>query len=253
MAAPSHLNGLAAVVFDFDGVLANSEPLHLRVLQQVLATVGVTLSTDEYYARYLGYSDHDALLQLAADRDLRWDEPTVARLTSTKTERFRELAGRESVLFPDAAACVEQVAAAVPVAIASGALREEIELMLEPSGLRSLFSVVVGADDTPRSKPAPDPYERAFRLLHETGRLDSTARPEHAVAIEDSPWGIQSARTAGLHTIALTTSYGPDQLGEADLVLPGLSALTLDTLARVVGEGARGKGQGARGERGKGI
>ncbi|MPZ17224.1 MAG: HAD-IA family hydrolase [Luteitalea sp.] len=235
MAVPSHLNGLAAVVFDFDGVLANSEPLHLRVLQQVLATVGVTLSSEEYYARYLGYSDHDSLSEIAADRGLGWDEPTIERLTSTKTQRFREIARGESVLFPDAAACVEQVAAAVPVAIASGALRDEIELMLEPSGLRSLFSVVVAADDTPRSKPAPDPYERAFALLLETGRLDSTARPSHAVAVEDSPWGIQSARAAGLRTIAVTTSYGQDQLGDADLVLPTLSALTLNTLASVVG------------------
>lgn len=235
MTVPSHRNGLAAVVFDFDGVLANSEPLHLRVLQQVLATAGVMMSADEYYARYLGYSDHDSLLQIAADRGLVWDEPTIERLTRAKTQRFREIARGESVLFPDAAACVEQVAAAVPVAIASGALRDEIELMLAPTGLRSLFSVVVAADDTPRSKPAPDPYERAFTLLQETGRLDSAARPGHAVAIEDSPWGIQSARTAGLRTIALTTSYGADQLGEADLVLPGLSALTLDTLASLVG------------------
>lgn len=246
MVVPAQLNGLAAVVFDFDGVLANSEPLHLRVLQEVVATAGVTLSADEYYARYLGYSDHDSLSQIAADRGLAWDETTIEQLTSTKTRRFREIARGESVLFPDAAACVEQVAAAVPVAIASGALRDEIELMLEPTGLRSLFSVIVAADDTARSKPAPDPYQRAFLLLHETGRLDSAARPGHLVAIEDSPWGIQSARSAGLRTIALTTSYGPDQLGEADLVLPALSALTVETLAGVVGV-AGGGGEQVRG------
>ncbi|MPY88358.1 MAG: HAD-IA family hydrolase [Luteitalea sp.] len=234
MPASSRLNGLAAVIFDFDGVLANSEPLHLRVFQQVLATVGVTLSDEEYYAGYLGYSDQDALRVLARDRGLAFDEATIERLATAKTRRFRDVARDESVLFPNSAACVEQIAAAVPVAIASGALRDEIELMLEPTGLRKLFSVIVAADDTPRSKPAPDPYERAFTLLQNTGRLEPTARPAHVVAIEDSPWGIQSARDAGLRTIGVTTSYDADRLSEAELVLPSLSAVTLPILASVV-------------------
>src|SRR5690606_35212594 len=119
-----------------------------------------------------------------------------------------------------------------PVAIASGALREEIELILRGGGLDGLVPIIVASGDTPRSKPAPDPYERAVALLAE--RTGSPLSPQRIVAIEDSRWGLESARGAGLRTIGVTTSYPAEELRGADLVLPDISHVTLDLLDQVV-------------------
>ena len=126
------------------------------------------------------------------------------------------------------------MAAQVPVAIASGALRHEIELILDRSGLRGQFPVIVAAGDTPRSKPAPDPYARAFDLLRESGSLREGATPAHVVAIEDSEWGLQSARGAGLRTVAVLTSYERDRLPSAEEWLPSIGDVTLDHLEHLV-------------------
>ena len=99
--------------------------------------------------------------------------------------------------------------------------------MLAAAGLTQAFAAVVGADDVPRSKPAPDPYLAAVRALG----VPASA----AVAIEDSHWGLESARAAGLRTIALTTSYGAAALGDADLVLDSLDDVTVDTVERLLG------------------
>ena len=101
--------------------------------------------------------------------------------------------------------------------------------MLERAGLRALFSVVVGADQTERSKPHPEPYLTAFAQLRERSGLDLV--PWRSVAIEDSKWGLVSARGADLRCVAVTNTYSAAELrSEAELVVPGLHALTIAAL-----------------------
>jgi beta-phosphoglucomutase-like phosphatase (HAD superfamily) len=123
----------------------------------------------------------------------------------------------------------------VPLAIASGAKREEIDLVLRTHGLRHAFEVIVAAGETPRSKPAPDPYVRAVERLREVGALpeggDGTSR---CVAIEDSRWGLVSARHAGLRCVGITTSYTAAELDVADLVVDRLEEVTLERLNELV-------------------
>ncbi len=159
-------------------------------------------------------------------------------LLETKHGLFPDAIG-DHALYPGAAECVARVAAHVPVAIASGAIRHEIELILDRSGLRSRFPVIVAAGETPRSKPAPDPYARAFELLQESGALRAGATPADVVAIEDSEWGLQSARGAGLRTIAVLTSYQRDRLPSAEDWLPSIGDVTLDHLERLVARDGR--------------
>ena len=109
-------------------------------------------------------SDRDAFVQVLTDRGLDVDQDRLDALLETKKALFPQAIG-DHTLFPGAAECIGRVAAHVPVAIASGALRSEIELILERSGLGGRFPVIVAAGETPRSKPAPDPYARAFALL----------------------------------------------------------------------------------------
>ena len=143
-------------------------------------------------------------------------------------ERLQAVVASGSVLFPGAAEFIKQAAAAVPVAIASGALRHEIEEVLEGAQLRSLFRIIVASGDTSSSKPSPAPYQRAFEQLRaETG---ASLDPRRSVAIEDSRWGIESARGAGLRCVGVTNSYPAHALPGAELVVGGLDRLTLAAL-----------------------
>jgi len=227
---------LAGVIFDFDGVLADSEPVHLQVFQTVLDSIGITLTAEEYYEKYLGYSDRAAFVHVLEDRGVTIEDASLEALLDTKKALFPEAIG-DHAMYPGAAECIARVAAHVPVAIASGALRHEIELILTRSGLDGRFPVIVAAGETPRSKPAPDPYARAFDLLGASGALRPGASPSHVVAIEDSEWGLQSARGAGLRTMAVLTSYGKDSLPSADAWVPSIAAVTIAALEELVGPG----------------
>jgi beta-phosphoglucomutase len=222
---------IAAIVFDFDGVLANSEPLHMRTFQEVLGELGIPLDRDEYYERYLGFDDVGALRAIAAARGFDWDDRQIAALIERKTVIFDDLIASAEVLYPNAAACVERLAARFPLGIASGALRHEITSVLESSGLARHFRFVVAAGDTPRSKPAPDPYHRAAGL--------HGLPPAACVAIEDSRWGLESARTAGLRCVGITNTYPANELTTAERVIDSLDEFTEDLILSLNGTGGR--------------
>jgi beta-phosphoglucomutase len=201
---------LHAIVFDFDGVIADSEPMHLKAYQQALAEEGIALTREEYFERYLGYDDVGMLETLARDRALPMTSGHITALVARKGEKLQAILNGGEVLFPGAAAFVRSAAAAVPIAIASGALRHEIVQVIDGAGLGDLFTTIVASGDTPESKPSPAPYRLAFEQLREAAgaHLD----PKRCVAIEDSVWGLESARGAGLRCVGVTTSYAADQL-----------------------------------------
>lgn len=221
---------MRAMVFDFDGVIANSEPLHFRAYRDVLQDEGVALTEPDYYARYLGYDDIGAFNAIAVDSGRQWDTARVMRLVDRKAVRMEELEREASVLFPGARAAIEAAAAAMPIAIASGALGAEIRRVLAHANLASHFTAIVAAEDTPSSKPAPDPYLKAVSLL--SGARGAITASD-CVAVEDSKWGLESARAAGLRTVAVAHTYHPDDLtGSADLVIPSIEAFDLAALQR---------------------
>jgi beta-phosphoglucomutase len=224
---------LEAVIFDFDGVIANSEPLHYRAYERVLAPEGVTLSEHDYFARYLGFDDVGAFEAIARDRGRSWTRSDVAALVARKAIELEALERDVSVLFPGAADAITRTAAIVPIAIASGARGDEIRRVLRREHLETLFTAIVSAEDTPVSKPSPAPYLRALSLLREArGAAIDAAR---CVAIEDSRWGLESARGAGMRTIAVTNTYDKAALTAfADVVIPSLAALDLHMVASLV-------------------
>jgi len=223
--------GLRGVIFDFDGVLANSEPLHFRAWRDTLAALGIAMSSDEYYGQYLGYDDVEMIARLVQDRQLGFDDRRQATLIAEKGERFLGLEQGEGVLFPGAADLIRSCAAHVPLAIASGALRHEIEDILAQHRLLPHFRAIVASGDTARSKPAPDPYQRAFELLKP---FADGMQPSQCVAVEDSRWGLQSARAVGLRCVGVAASYPADELAaDADLVVGCVAELRLEDLRRV--------------------
>jgi beta-phosphoglucomutase len=225
---PAARPGLQAIIFDFDGVIANSEPLHLRAFQAVLADEGIPLTADDYYTQYLGYDDVGMIQRLASDRGLDWNERHIAALVTAKGVKMQQLLHGGAVLFPGAAEFIRASAASVPIAIASGAMRHEILEIIGAAGLDDFFTVVVGAGDTAESKPSPEPYRLAFARLREAA--DMQLDPAHTVAIEDSTWGLASARGAGLRCVGVTSTYPASELPGAELTVGGLADLTLEML-----------------------
>lgn len=223
---------LQAIVFDFDGVIADSEPLHLKGFQQALAEEGIVLEPEDYFTRYLGYDDVGAFGAVARDRGLAWSDRHVTALVARKAQKMQAMLAGGEVLFPGAAAFIRAAAAEVPIAIASGALRHEIVQIVEAAGLAGLFAAIIASGDTPESKPSPAPYLLAFeQLQHAAGRmLDRRC----CVAIEDSMWGLTSARGAGLRCVGVTTSYPAAELAGAELIVDGLRSLTIRMLEDLV-------------------
>jgi HAD superfamily hydrolase (TIGR01509 family) len=216
---------IRAVVFDFDGVLANTERLHLLAIQDALAAHGRTLDERTYFDRYLGFGDRDVFVELA--RDLAWplDEPTLDGLMSLKADRYRRHLDGGDALYPPASACVRCLSPRFALGIASGSLRSEIQHILSGAGLLDAFGAIVGADDVGLGKPAPEPYLKAAQLLG--------VDPSRAVAIEDSRWGLDSARAAGMRTIGITTTYPALALAPADLIVDSLEDISPDVIDRL--------------------
>jgi HAD superfamily hydrolase (TIGR01509 family) len=223
---------LQAIIFDFDGVIANSEPLHLRAFQQALGDTGIVLTSAEYFANYLGYDDVGVFEAVSRERELGWSAEQVRQLVSLKGDKLQQMLAAGEVLFRGAADFVRQSAAVVPIAIASGALRHEIDEIVGAAGLASLFSAIVASGDTPHSKPSPGPYQLAFDRLSQAA--PAALDPSRCIAIEDSHWGLESARGAGLRCVGVTNSYPAEELSGAELVVSGLDALTIEMLDRMV-------------------
>lgn len=219
--------GPRALIFDFDGVIADSEPLHLTAFQETLAVHGITLGREEYYARYLGFDDHDAIVEALGTAGRPAAPETVRTLMADKATRFLALA-RAASLLPGVDRLVREAAARVPLAIASGALRLEIELVLANAGLADAFSAVVSAEDVRAGKPSPEGFLAALGRLR--ARVPDLA-PAECVVVEDSPPGVEAARRAGMRCVAVTSSVARAALAQADLVVSSLEEVGWDRLA----------------------
>ncbi len=223
---------LGAVIFDFDGVITDSEILHFRAFNAVLTKHGFELTRQEYYGDYLGLSDVDCFKTLIGEGRLHIQESQIQGLVQQKTKVFEQLARTEGRIIKGVREFLQMLSQnRVPTAICSGALRAEIELILDGAKLRRYFDVVVSAEEVKRGKPDPQGFVLALKKLNH--RRTQPIAPEHCVVIEDSHWGLKAARAANMRTVAVTNTYEADQLKEADKVVACLSDLTLEELRRL--------------------
>ena len=226
-------NWLDALIFDFDGVLLDSEPIHLMGFQRVLREVGIELAPEAYYRKYLGYSDRDCFAVVATDRGRRFSDSQIAEMAAAKTQIMQQAFRESSVAMPGAVRLVEETGEAqVPLGICSGSLRAEIELPLGAIGLRRHFEVIVADDDVQRGKPDPEGYRLTIQRLGEAAGREVAAG--QSLVIEDSPTGIEAARAAGTKVLAITSSYQGGELTAADRVIHSLTEVTLADLAKMV-------------------
>jgi HAD superfamily hydrolase (TIGR01509 family) len=219
-----------AVIFDFDGVLVNSEPLHFRAMRDSLIPEGIVIDSTEYLRNYVAYDDRRAIRIALEQHGHAADPVRVEVVTDRKARLFAELKSGMP-FFPGARELVRELQREMPLAIASGARHSEIEEILIEGGLRDAFSAVVGADDVARTKPDPEPYLEALRQL-------ATAAPgleaADCVAVEDTPPGIAAARAAGMTVVGIAHTLDAALLTAAHHVLPSLRRVNAAMLHALV-------------------
>jgi beta-phosphoglucomutase len=219
-----------ATLFDYNGVLANDETVHLAAFQDALAALGITLTEADYWKKYLGFDDVGAFGAILVDAGRSADALLIADLVEAKRPLYRARAEASLPLFPGASELIRRRAAAGPVAIVSGALRDEIELGLQALGVEELILSIVAAEDTRASKPDPHGYLLGIEALSKRVSIEDARR---ALVIEDSLAGIEAAKSAGLPCIAVGHSYPEAELYAhgADLVVADLVSLDEQTLS----------------------
>ena len=216
-----------AVLFDFDGILVDSEPMHYRAFIEVLDPLGMGFPWKEYVEIYMGFDDRDAFRMAFRAKGIDLDEANLAKLVAAKSRAFQDGIRNGVTSYPGAVPMLESLhAAGRPLALCSGALRSDIDPILAQLGVDRHFDVIVSADDVRRSKPDPESYALAFARLSERYDTLLTA-PEKSVAVEDTPAGIRSAKGAGLRVLAVTNSYGAGELAEADWIVDSLETVRL--------------------------
>jgi beta-phosphoglucomutase len=216
-----------AVIFDFDGIIVDSEPMHYKAFHRILHPLGIEFSWEEYCKTYIGFDDRDAFRAAFKEKGEKVSGRDVKQMIKAKAAVFQQLIhDGEATPLPGAVELIKSIPRKLPVALCSGALREDILPILANLGLDNSFTVIVTAEDTKKSKPDPAPYQLALKKLD----IDDSAT---VVAIEDTPVGIISAKGAGLKVLAVTNSYDREFLMEADAVthsLEDISRLSLENM-----------------------
>lgn len=226
---------LEAMIFDFDGVVVDSEPIHLDGFRRVLRSAhGVEFTDRQYYQRYISYCDTEAFAQMVRDFDLPCDAADVARLCEQKTLLVKRMLTEKAEMLPGVEALMRSArAAGLAVAVCSSALREEIELPLRSADVLSIVQVIVADEDVTAGKPDPAGYNLTRRLLN--GRLGREVPASACLAVEDSPGGIAAAKAAGMVVLAVTNSVPAGRLSRADRIVDSLAEVTLESLHRMAG------------------
>jgi HAD superfamily hydrolase (TIGR01509 family) len=223
---------LKAVIFDFDGVITDSEVLHLRAFNKSLVPFGVEITTKDYYQNYLGFSDFDCYKALIEHGLLKVEEREIPAIIKEKSRIYEQLARTEGRAIEGVHEFLKMLEDNhIPMAICSGSLLAEIELMLDEAKLRHYFKTVVSAEQVKKGKPDPEGFLLCLRKLNEV--CNPSIAAEECIVIEDSQWGLKAGKAAGMHVIAVTTSYDADQLPLAEKVVNRLNELTIDDLQQL--------------------
>lgn len=224
---------LRAVIFDFNGIIVNDEPIHFRLFQRVLGEQGIPLTEEDYYARYLGFDDRGAFIAGYRDHHRELGDAKLTELIERKAAYYQEAIRNHVEVFPGVENLVASLADNLPLAVASGALRHEIETILSTTGLLPYFRAIVSAEDVTAGKPEPEIFLKALAALNAALDGRNTIAAADCLVIEDSKEGVRGARRAGMKCLAVTNSHKAELLSEANAVVNSLEQVTLDFLQKL--------------------
>lgn len=219
---------LRAIIFDFNGVIADDETTHFLAFQQALREEGISITKKDYYGTYMGMDERNCTVALLTSHTGTCDQSRLKRIMDRKAALFMDTVGKQQPpLFPGVVEFVKEAGKRYVLAIASGGRREQIDLGLVDTPIQKDFAIIISAEDTGVGKPDPAIYELTLKMLNATECRSMPVLPEQCLVIEDSRAGIQSARSAGMKVIGLVTTYLPEQLAQADVVLSSLEGRVL--------------------------
>jgi len=221
---------LRAVIFDFNGIIVDDEPIHFRLFQRVLGEEGIALTEQDYYARYLGFDDRGAFIAGFRENSRSLTAEKLHELIERKADYYQEAIRNHVTVFPGVKNLVSDLAQTLPLAVASGALRHEIETILKTAGLLNHFRAIVAAEDVTQGKPEPEIYLKALAALNARGGNGKPIEAADCVVIEDSKEGIRGARRAGMKCLAVTNSHPAELLGDATAIVKSLEDVKLSFL-----------------------
>ncbi|MGH7230346.1 MAG: HAD family hydrolase [Nitrospiraceae bacterium] len=222
---------LRAIIFDFDGVVADSEPVHFAVFQRVLGELGFFLSQEEYYAHYLGYDDKGCFAAFLSAHGSSAPPVMIDQLVARKAAAYLHYIRQQFVIFPGVREFVREAGQRYQLAICSGALRHEIELILGEAGIRQEFEHITSSEDVTHGKPSPEGFLHALGALNER-HVGSPLTPGDCLVIEDSIPGIRGGHAAGMKVLAVANTHALPELHEADEVTRSLIDVKLSDLER---------------------
>lgn len=221
---PSELEA-SAVIFDFDGVIVDTEPIHYQAFQRVLEPLHLGFSWQEYVATYMGFDDRDAFAEAFAVKGKPIAPNELQKLIARKADIFQEIIHDGITAYPGAVDLITKLhRVQVPLAISSGALRSDIMPILGKLGITDCFSIIITAEDVAKSKPDPESYCVAFERLR-TIHQQSVLSHNKTLVIEDTPAGIEAALGAGLQVLAVANSYPRENLFRACSIIESLEEL----------------------------
>lgn len=227
---------IKAILFDFNGVIIDDERVQMLAYQEILKGEGIDLTEEEYFS-CLGMDDR-SFVAAAFDRVGKTaDEAKILEITLAKSARWREMVSEDLPLFDGIDDFVRRMSRDFALGIVSMARREEIEFVLDKSGLRDRFGILITADEVAKCKPDPESYVKGFAAIDSYRIRHGHSPMTHpdCLVIEDSPPGILAGRAAGLKTLGVTNTVSAERLREAgaDAVTTSLRDWMPDSARRV--------------------
>jgi HAD superfamily hydrolase (TIGR01509 family) len=225
---------IRAILFDLDGTLSDTEPIHFEAFAEVFRAEGIELARGEYFSHLIGYNDHDCFAAVLTEQGREAGPARIHELIERKAALYQAMIADRDVLYLGAADFVRECAARFPLIVVTGTLRVEAEMILARAKIRDLFLDVIAAEDVERGKPEADGFLAAL------GRLGFLLRPRPSITaaeclvIEDTAAGIEAAHRAGMRVLAVCQTAGADSLATAEIVRPTLAQTGLDEVLRIL-------------------
>ncbi|MFX1379180.1 MAG: HAD family hydrolase [Promethearchaeota archaeon] len=207
------------VIFDMDGVLADTGPIHYESWVKMAAEIGVEF-TREIFNETFGQQSPTITRKLVGPE---LEEVLVEKWANLKEQYYREMIREKLKPLPGAIRIIKDLkSAGFKLAIGSSGPPENVELLLSQLKIKPFFDTIITADDVNKGKPEPEVFLHAAKNLN--------IKPENCVVIEDAPVGIKAAKRAGMMSIALTTTHNKQQLFGAQIIIKDLTEINIEDI-----------------------
>ncbi len=207
------MNQMKIIIFDFDGVILDSENSHFIAFNEGLKNLNINISEDEYYSKYISLDDRGVITNVVNDKNISVTSEEIDMIIKNKNDYFESRLIDNSKLFPGVEELIIQLSKNFVLSIGSGANRSEIIKTLKNNNIYDYFEIIVSADEVNNPKPNPETYNRVLDNINTDFNINEI------IVIEDSPGGIEAAKSAGLKCIAITNTFDNKELGKADIIV----------------------------------